>query len=135
MSAGDVDFLLNLWAASLAADGQTPPFKNHAELYQTIDSTPLGEVPWESFTLTYNGTLPANESNIPSWMTTEYEFWFRDPHKLVQNMVSNPNFKDEFDYSPFHDYDQDGTHRFCDLMSGNWAWRQAVNFSVLYLPV
>jgi hypothetical protein len=33
MSDGDINFVLNLWAASLAAHGDTPPFANHADIY------------------------------------------------------------------------------------------------------
>ena len=66
MSAGDINFLLNLWGASLATHGDVPPFSKATHLYDTIDSTPLSDIAWESFTLQYNGTKP--KSNIPSWM-------------------------------------------------------------------
>ena len=53
MSAGDIDFILQLWAASLAAHHESPPFSNHTEMYSAINSTPLGDVPLESFSLEY----------------------------------------------------------------------------------
>jgi len=124
MSAGDIDQLLTLWAASLVQHDDLPPFSNHADLYQTIDSTLLGDVPWESFSLKYNGVLPQGEK--PSWMTSEYDIWFRDPRAVVRNLISNPDFKGEFDYAPYQEYDTNGNHRFQDFMSGNWAWKQAV---------
>ena len=62
MSGGDTDFIFHLWAASLAAHNDTPPFKNHAEMYETIDSTPVGDVPWESFTLEYDGVRPDGDT-------------------------------------------------------------------------
>src|SRR6202789_2428935 len=55
MSAGDINFMLNLWAVSLAVHNDEPPFSNTTDLYKTIDSSPLGDVAWESFSLQYNG--------------------------------------------------------------------------------
>ncbi|KAF8802624.1 hypothetical protein BYT27DRAFT_7215275 [Phlegmacium glaucopus] len=122
MSAGDINSILSLWAASLAIHNDEPPFLNATDLYNTIDSTPLGDLAWESFSLQYNGTQPA--SNVPSWMQAEYDVWFRDPQTLVKLLLSNPNFKSGFDYAPFQEYTTDGVHRFWDFMSANWAWHQ-----------
>jgi hypothetical protein len=130
MSAGDIDTLLDIWAST----GADPPFRNHNDLYDTIDSTPLGDTPWESFSLRYDEAVPDDER--APWMDGEYEGWFRDPQQLVANILSNPDFKDEFDCAPFHEYDNDGNHRFHDFMSGDWAWKQAVSdalITVLYL--
>jgi hypothetical protein len=125
MSAGDINFLLSLWAASLAIHDDEPPFSKATHVYDTIDSTPLGDVAWESFSLQYNGTRPAE--SVPSWMQAEYDVWFRDPRILVHNLLSNPDFKSDFDYAPFQEHTTDGVHRFQDFMSGNWAWKQAVS--------
>jgi hypothetical protein len=56
MSAGDINFLLHLWAASLDIHNDVPPFSKATHLYDAINSTPLGDITWESFTLQYNGT-------------------------------------------------------------------------------
>ncbi|KAG2337300.1 hypothetical protein BDR05DRAFT_952748 [Suillus weaverae] len=104
MSAGDIDFVFNLWAASLAAHGDTPPFTNHTDMYDTINSTPLGDVPWQSFSSQYNRILPDDLDDIPSWMKSEYDVWFRDPRLLVHNIISNPDFKDKFNYAPLQEY-------------------------------
>jgi hypothetical protein len=125
MSAGDVNFLLNLWAASLAIHSSEPPFSKATHLYDTIDSTPLGDAAWQSFSLQYNGPQP--ESNVPSWMQAEYDVWFRDPCTLVHNLLSNPDFKSDFDYAPFQERTGEGLHRFKDFMSANWAWKQSVS--------
>ena len=125
MSGGDTDFIFHLWAASLAAHNDTPPFKNHAEMYETINSTPVGDVPWESFTLEYDGVRP--DGDIPMWMTAEYDTWFQNPRDLVHNIISNPDFEAEFDYAPLQEYTTDGVHRFQNLMSGDWCWKQAVS--------
>ena len=130
MSAGDINFILGLWAASLAVHNDEPPFSNTKELYNIIDSTPLGDVAWQSFSLQYNGEQPTG--NVPSWMQAEYDIWYRDPRLIIQNMLMNPDFKSGFDYAPFQERSGDGMHRFQDFMSGNWAWRQAVS-SPLFL--
>jgi len=124
MSAGGINFILSLWAASLAVHGDEPPFSNAHSMYDTINSTPLGDVPWSSFTLQHNGTQPVD--NIPSWMEAGYDVWFRDPCVLVHNLLSNPDFKGEMDLVPFQERSPNGAHRFQNFMSGIWAWRQAV---------
>jgi Plavaka transposase len=131
MSGGDIDFIFKLWAASLAAHHDLPPFSNHAEMYNSIDSTPLGDLPWEAFSLEYDGVQP--EGDIPSWMGEKYEVWFRNPKTLVHNMLSNPDFEGEIDYAPVQEYDSNGVHRFQNFMSGNWAWKQAVNVMLSFL--
>lgn len=135
MSAGDIDFLFKLWAASLAAHDDLPPFSNHAEMYKSIDLTPFGDLPWGVFSLEYNGDIP--DGDIPSWMEMEYDVWFRDPRTLIHNLLSNPDFNGEFDYAPVQEYDSKGRHRFQNFMSGDWAWKQVVSiyiwFSISFL--
>ena len=126
MSAGNIDFVFLLWVASLAPHGDQPPFLNARFMYKTIDATPLGDIPWESFTLQYNGTQPTE--NVLSWMTAEHDIWFQDPHVLVHNILSNATFESSFDYAPFQEHAANGMHHFCDFMSGNWAWMQVVHF-------
>ena len=120
MSATNIDILLKLWAHNT-----TPPFSSHIDMYEKIDSTLLGDVRWKGTRLKYEGALPLQ--NVPEWMTDEHDVWFRDPRQVVHNMLSNPDFKDEFDYVPFQEHDKDGNHRFQDFMSGNWAWNQCVS--------
>ena len=130
MSAGDIDHLLKLWAASLAEHGAEPPFSSHKDLYNTIDSTPLGDVMWESFSIRYNGELPTGA--VPEWMSAEFAVWYRDARAVVHRLLSNPDFDGEFDYAPLQEYDNKGRHRFQDFMSGNWAWKQVVRASFSY---
>src|SRR5882724_8755865 len=132
MSASDIDTLLNLWGASTATQGGTPPFQNHQDLYDTIDSTPLGNTLWESFSLCFNGYQP--EGQVSSWMDTDYNFWFHNPHQLVHNIISNPYFKDGFDYAPYQEHDINRIHHYhnlmCEIGLGN---KQNVLFKCLYL--
>ena len=41
-------------------------------------------------------------------------------------MLSNPDFDGEFDYSPYRDFLEEDERRYEHLMSGDWAWAQAV---------
>ncbi|OBZ65943.1 hypothetical protein A0H81_14158 [Grifola frondosa] len=98
MAGGNINALLNLWAASVLKYGDQAPFANVEDLYRTIDSTILGDVKWESFKMKYSGDLP--DGDVPSWMKQTHEVWFRDPHVVVQQMLANPDFNGEMDYAP-----------------------------------
>ena len=134
MSASNINFVTGLWAASLAPHNNSPPFKNAKDMYNTIDSTPLGDIPWQSFTLNYNGSPPENlrpDGESPSWTTDDYDIWFRNPHLLIQELIANPKFNGQFDFTPFQEYSTNGQHRFENFMSGDWAWKQAVSGSLV----
>lgn len=125
MSNGNIDDLMDLWAASNLRD--RPPFADHRDLYSVIDSIQLGQNPWACFSVRYSGPLPSTD--IPSWMTQTYEVWYRDPRKTALNMLNNPDFDGEFNYQPYRKFHADGEREYSNLMSGNWAWKQAVRFS------
>ena len=95
-------------------------------LCTTLSTQPLGDMPWQSFMLKYNGDLPDGEVPAP-WMETGYNAWYQDPCTLIHNIISNPNFKGEFEYAPYQEYSDDGQHFFQDMMSGDWVWNQAVS--------
>ena len=38
----------------------------------------------------------------------------------------NPDLADGIDYVPYRDF-EGGKRRYCDFMSGDWAWRQCVS--------
>ncbi|EIW80445.1 hypothetical protein CONPUDRAFT_154475 [Coniophora puteana RWD-64-598 SS2] len=46
MSATYIDILCQLWALSLIKHGDDPPFRDHTHVYDTIDASKLGEIPW-----------------------------------------------------------------------------------------
>lgn len=120
-----IDTLFVLWAASKhTRTDSDPPFRSHDDLYDTIDTICHGEVPWQSFSLHYNGPHP--NTDVPPWMDGEYNVWFRDPHTLLQNQLGNPAFADEIDYVPIQAFDKHGMRLWTDFMTGNWAWHQAV---------
>jgi len=134
MSAANIDTLCTLWATSLEEFGADPPFSGHRDLYSKIDAIPVGGVPWQSASFTYDGPQPELPDGVemPKWMTNEYEIWFRDPRLLFKTMLGNRDFHNSFDYAPFRQYDNKGNRRYEHLMSGDWAWKQAVcTFSLL----
>lgn len=124
MSAGNINILLKLWESSLAIHQDCAPFRNHKHLYDLIDTIPYGNIPWKPLAVKYPDDYD-HEGPKPSWMGERHLLWYRDPMQVLQELISNPDFKNEFDYVPYRDYNSDG-HQFRDVMSGNWAWRQAV---------
>ena len=128
MSAKSLNKLFNIWEASTVPFNSHLPFTNSPNMYETIDSTPYSDVQWESFTIHYNLSKDPPSNEAPAvWKTAEYDGWFCDPWKLIQNIIVNHSFNKEFDYSPYQEYDFDGQHQFHDLFSGNWSWRMAVS--------
>ena len=101
MSANKIDELMEIWADQQLGehddDSPSPPFANARDLYNVIDATELGDVPWEGFAVTYDGDVP---DNAPSWMSTPYEVWFRDPLLVMESQIGNRDFGNEMDYAP-----------------------------------
>jgi methionine synthase II (cobalamin-independent) len=44
----------------------------------------------------------------------------------MENQLGNPDFTKEMDYAPKQVF-KDSKRQYIDLMSGNWAWKQAVD--------
>ncbi|KAG1871546.1 hypothetical protein F4604DRAFT_1881168 [Suillus subluteus] len=124
MSAGDINTLLDLWAAIFLKHNDRPPFVDCRDLYRTIDATPVGNVKWQSLKVQYTGEKP--ETNVLPWMDQPHDVWYQDPHVVIWNMLGNPDYTTEMDYWPYHEYATDGNeHQWQDFMSGDWAWNQA----------
>ncbi len=71
MPRNDINFLMDAFASFGHEMGKPPPFANVDDLHRVIDSIPLGDAPWHSFTGEYQGPRP--EGDVPSWMTSTYE--------------------------------------------------------------
>jgi len=119
-----VDRLLSIWRATLVPHNDEPPIIDHRDLHSTIDAINLGHVPWQSYTARYQGLRP-DDAPTPEWMTTDYQLWYRDPRRVIRNILANPDLADSIDYTPYREFEGD-KRRYCDLMSGNWAWEQCV---------
>jgi hypothetical protein len=122
---------MQLWSVTTDGSPSPAPFQNHREMYNTIDATPLGDIPWSSFTVQYDRERPTDSDDVPQWMTAPFQVCYRDPHAVVHKMLGNPGFKDHMDYVPYREFDVKMQGRqWQDFMSGDWAWMQAVhNFS------
>lgn len=129
LSHSKIDTLLDLWAASLLEHGDTPPFADHKHLFDTIDAIDFGNLTWQSVKCRYMGERPS--SNVPPWMDVEYEFCYRDVHQAARNMIGNSGFADELDYTPYREFDEKQGRRYSNVMSGDWAWKQAVSTQMI----
>jgi hypothetical protein len=85
-------------------------------MYNVIDATELGDVPWEAFSVKYNGEIP---NNAPNWMSASYEVWFRDPLAVMEAQLGNPDFANEMGYSPKQVLSWTNKRQFSDFMFGN----------------
>ncbi|KAG7097471.1 hypothetical protein E1B28_004814 [Marasmius oreades] len=99
MSEQKTNRLMDLLNALYTQDG--PPFSSHEEMCSVIDAIHHGDIPWQSFNVTYNGELPT-DGPVPTWKTQPFEI----------------------DYAPKR-VTRKGKRQYTDLMSGNWAWSQA----------
>ncbi|KAG1809453.1 hypothetical protein EV424DRAFT_1543029 [Suillus variegatus] len=102
-----------------------PPFADHKDLYKTIDNILIGGVNWQSFKIQYSGEKP-DVPDVPSWMNQQFDVWYCNPHEVVHNILTNPDYVNDFDYHPFHEYSVNKDECcYQDFMSGDWAWQQA----------
>lgn len=124
LSNSIIDNLLSIWNATLAPHNDAAPFTDHEDLHATVDAIKLGDVPWQSYTIRYNGLYP-EDGPTPEWMTTDFQLWYRNPRKVIRNILANPALVDSIDYVPYREF-ENGKRRYRDFMSGNWAWKQCV---------
>ncbi|KAF8808259.1 hypothetical protein BYT27DRAFT_7232691 [Phlegmacium glaucopus] len=102
---------------------EDPPFINKQHLYDTIDKIELGDAPWHSFSVSFNGEVI--EGDTTPWKHATYDVWYWDPQVVLKNQLKNPDFGKEMDFAPKEVRDENDKQRYCDFMSGDWAWRQA----------
>ena len=124
MSGANINELLQIWASTLPPD-KDPPFINKQHLYNTIDEIELGDAPWHSFSVLFDGEVA--EGDTTPWKHTAYDIWYRDPLVVLKNQLKNPDFANEMDFAPKEVRDENDKRRYCDFMSGDWVWRQAVS--------
>ena len=124
LSKKKANHLLKLLAATLVPHGAKPLISDHADLLQQIDSIPLRNVPWERFSLSYDGP-PPETTHMPEWKTSEYEVWFCNPRDVIHGILRNPEFNGHIDYATYQEYN-DSQHQYSNMMSGHWVQRQSV---------
>jgi len=89
----------------------------------TIDQIDEGVIPWMTYIFWYGGPQPENP---PAWMTGVYEFNVRDSLAVLEALLASDEFDGHFDYVPYKEYDPSGNRIYSNLMSGQWAFTEAV---------
>ena len=123
-SARKIDKALNWWAATVMKFGEDAPWKNSDELYAAIDAIEDGDSPWKVYNIRYKGPRPPGPP--PSWMTETYELCTRDARVILHNQLSATEFKDSINVAPYRQFNSKGVRIWSNLMSADWAWKQAV---------
>ncbi|TFK72995.1 hypothetical protein BDN72DRAFT_894243 [Pluteus cervinus] len=121
-SAANTDGLIECLASHCRGIGGEAPFDDVEQMHDTIDAVP-GITGWEAFEVLFDGEFPENP---PGWMTKGWEVWYRNPLKIMESMLENPDFAKEMDWAPKRIYTcANDTRRYRDLMSADWAWNVA----------
>ena len=69
-----------------------------------------------------------------------HEVWFRNPRQVIKNILATTDFDGHIDYAAYREF-SDNKRQYCNLMSGNWSWRQSVRahpqhiFARLQIPL
>ncbi|SRR6266550_5525592 len=126
MLEDQINDLLQIWARTLAPD-EDPPFANAQHLYSTIDVTKLGNIPWNSFSLSFKTEEDEEEIDAP-WKLKSYDVWYHDPLEIIKMQIGRRDFVGEIDFAPKQVQDSEmNVRRYQDFMSGEWAWEQVVS--------
>ncbi|KAH9008341.1 hypothetical protein EDB83DRAFT_2509114 [Lactarius deliciosus] len=133
-SAEDIRQGLDLWRAMATTTHQMDhnscdgvPWKSAKEMYNTIDSISVGGVSWVTYQLSYNGPQPTG--TLPRWMQETYELNVRNILSVFEEQLASKEFDGQFEYTPYKEYDAKGHRVYSNLMSGNWAFREADTIS------
>jgi hypothetical protein len=69
-SASNIDSLFEIWARSVHEFDALAPFKDHNDMYLTINSSVLRDVPWQCMVT----NVPKDvDERVASWMCTSYK--------------------------------------------------------------
>lgn len=129
MSQSNIDDLLELWALSLMKHKDLGPFNSYKHIYDTIDSTCLGDAPWRCFQAGLEEDL---SEDAPSWKQHTYDVYYHDPDVVILNLLDNPNFDGEYDTTPYVELDAQGHQCWSDFMSANFPYQCCVGPQFLY---
>ncbi|KAH7906149.1 hypothetical protein BJ138DRAFT_1016682 [Hygrophoropsis aurantiaca] len=126
-SEAEINKALDMWAAQVCEFGVEPPWCVTNELYDTIDKIQAGDAPWKVYKIRYTGPLPPGTP--PKWMTETYDLCTRDTRQVLQNQLMAPEFKGAMNLAPYRQFNQSGHRIWSNLMSADWAWKQADQIS------
>ncbi|KAF8139321.1 hypothetical protein K438DRAFT_1785789 [Mycena galopus ATCC 62051] len=126
-SAAEINTALDLWAASTMGTDRSTPWNNAADLYADIDRIQEGNAPWKTHIIRYSGALPPGTP--PRWMTQPYELCVRDLREVLHHQLGTRSFKEHVNYVPYRQFNHAGKRAWSNLMSGDWAWKQATEIT------
>ncbi len=105
LSVSNVEILLDLWAESMSEFGASAPLDTFEEMHILIDSSTLGDAPWQCMVTTPSEGVGRD---VLRWMWTSYKVWYCNPEIVVSQMLANPDFDGQFDLCPYIDLDEHG---------------------------
>ncbi|KDQ60528.1 hypothetical protein JAAARDRAFT_191902 [Jaapia argillacea MUCL 33604] len=125
-SEGSINKAIEWWAAALLKHEDFLPWTSVQELYETIDNIQMGNTPWKTYKIHYEGPLPPE---TPKWMTETYKLVTRDALQLIQNQLLTTDFKKDVTPVPYQQFDKEGQQVWSNLMSGDWAYKQVTDIA------
>lgn len=129
-SATAINRALQLWAAQSAKNGfDDIPWKSAKDVYASIDEIRQGDNPWKSVPFCYQGSVPENP---PRWMTERFELVTRNICSVLYEQMTCTDFDGHWDYVPFKEFNHAGDRVWTNLMSADWAAKQAVRILFVY---
>ncbi|KAL0573212.1 hypothetical protein V5O48_008750, partial [Marasmius crinis-equi] len=123
-SAGHIDELMEIVTALSEEGGTESLFADAKDLYSIIDACESGSVPWQAFSVSYDG--PRVAGKIEPWMDKEFVVYYRDPREVLHRQLGNRDFAGEIETTPYQATSRlEGKRQFQNFMLGNWAMREA----------
>ncbi|RPD67720.1 hypothetical protein L226DRAFT_474492 [Lentinus tigrinus ALCF2SS1-7] len=129
LSKGKIRNILRILAAKYVIDGlpeYDPIYKDYKALLDAIDAIEFGEVTWRTFAVRYRGPVGPNS---PAWKRETFMVHARNTLRVAELLAACPDFDGRFDYVPYEEYTAVDCRRVSNLMSGQWAWKQADKIS------
>jgi Plavaka transposase len=106
-------------------DRTQPSYSSNYMLLKKIDSLPT-KPEWKCETIEVKGNVIGVDGKFK---TEDVELWFRDPIECIQDLISNPAFREHISYVPQKVFtSQSGTTRIYDeAWTGDWWWAMQVS--------
>ena len=125
LSAAKIAQGLDFWLAIAIKHGSTAgvPWRNAKEMYEAIDSIKIGSLPFKTLAFRYTGPKP---SMPPPWMEQEYKLNTCNVVEVIQEQLATSDFTSQINYIPYKEFNNKGERVWSNLMSGHWAFMQAV---------
>jgi hypothetical protein len=126
-SESQINWALDHWRAERIrchGNEENLLWNNAQDMYNTIDSIKEGPSAWKTVKFQYTGSRP--HGTPPKWMLESYELVFRDARAILLDQISLPVLDGHFDYTPYIQFDEKNQRVWSNLMSGTWAWDEAV---------